>query len=199
MKAFIDEYLQAIMYTICGLLLILGSYNILINVNHFIFINKRVVVSEIDSGYKNYQNNILEIENNLLSFKGDKSSKLYAYLNNVLSLLKQDGLYRMMPGDEIGYESLYKLNTYFIETLINNGWTSQLKNALNNPQYDQMVNYLVNNANYMNNELLSNSNFQYELRKNNVRDALSDEYKYILNNYQAFSDLILDISRKMVN
>ena len=57
----------------------------------------------------------------------------------------------------------------------------------------------VNNANYMNNELLSNSNFQYELRKNNVRDALSDEYKYILNNYQAFSDLILDISRKMVN
>ena len=51
MKSFIREYQNVIIYTICGVLLVLGSYNILINVNHASYLSKKIMVSDIDNEY----------------------------------------------------------------------------------------------------------------------------------------------------
>lgn len=193
MKAFIDEYLNAIMYTICGILLILGSYNILINVNHLSFINKRVVVSDIDINYQKYKDNIVKIENNLSHYQGSRN-RLYNALTDTLKLLKKDGVYQLMPGDKLSYGDLYRLNNYYLDTIINTGWFERIKNNYDGSQ-NEMVNYLISNAKYLNDELLNNSNFQYEVKNNEIRNSLNAEYQFLLSNYEAFSSILLNISK----
>lgn len=197
MKAFLDDYLKTIMYTVCGILLVLGSYNILININHYSFINKKIVVSDLDNSYKSFKSNILEIEENLSSFQGDKSNILYVKTKNTLNVLKKDGVYQLLPGSTIGYKELYNLNMYYLDVVINTGWISNLKDVVNNSDYNEMVNHLVNDANYVHKELLNNSNFHYDVKNNPVRNGINDEYNFILSNYQSFSKIILNISKRL--
>ena len=55
MKVFLKEYTNMIMYTISGILIILGSFNILINYNHAAFINEKITVSELDQDYTSFK------------------------------------------------------------------------------------------------------------------------------------------------
>ena len=186
MKSFIDEYSKIIMYTICGLLLVLSSYNILININHASFINQKVVVRNIDYEYKTYVDNVLKIEDTLLNKQE---------FQNILPYLKNNGAYKLMPGDKVGYERLYELNNYFIDVIINDVWISNLKlnNKYNTSFNNEYVNNLISNANYINKELLNNSNFSYDVRNNEVRNTIDEYYRFILNNYKSFSSLILEL------
>ena len=192
MKYFIKEYIGVLMYTICGILIVLGSYNILINVNHFNYLNKRVVVSDIDNNYKKFKSNILKIEEQM-----EKSSNLSLKnkISTVLSFMKKNGIYDLLPGDKLSYIDLYNLNSYFVDTLINNGWISNLKliNEFNTKVNNKFINNLIFSSNYIDKELLNNSNFHYDVKNNDIRDEINEEYQLILNNYKEYSSLILEM------
>lgn len=186
MKAFLKEYLDIIIYTICGILIIFSSYNIIINIKHANYINNKVTVSDIDNNFKKFKDNVIKIEN----FAQDDKS-----LDIVLRLLKNDGIYKLLPGDKLGYTDLYHLNNYFIDSLINNGYISNLKinEKINNTIYEKYMNNLIYDANYITRELENNSNYQYDVFNNKIRDTIVEEYQMILKNYLDFSYIILEM------
>ena len=188
MKSFLKEYVGVFMYTICGILIILGSYNIIININHARFLNKKVVVSDIDNNYKDFKENILDIEKCINSSKNKTS---ISKISNNLSLLKNGGIYIVMPNTELNYIDLYNLNTYFLDTLINDGWLVNLRET--KEIYKKNIQMMIDFANYINKELLNNSNFHYDVKNNEIRSSINEEYKMILNNYKEYSSLLLGI------
>ncbi len=196
MKRFLEEYCSYFIYGICILLLSLSLYNIVINYKHANSLNERIVVMDSLNVYKEFKNNVLSIENNV---NNNHDSKLYGSLSKILELLKKDGAFRLFPKDKLAYQDLYKLNNYFLE-IINNGWIYNLSEIekYSGDNYNEFVNTLINNANYVDKELLNNSNYAYSFNKN-IRDEMDEVYKYILNNYEKFSYIILKISNEMGN
>ena len=194
MKKFIEDYYNFFIYGICIILFTLSIYNIIINVKHANFLNEKIIVTDSFSDYNEFKNNVLLIENNLAK---NHNSNLYRPLNKLLILLKKDGVFRLFPKDKLAYSDLYNLNNYFIE-IINDGWFSNISEIkdVDTNYYNEYVDMLVINANYVSKELLNNSNYAYSFN-NSIRDNMDEEYKYILSNYQKFSYLILEISNKM--
>ena len=92
---------------------------------------------------------------------------------------------------------MYNINNYFLD-VINDGWILNIDGIkeLNTDYYNEFVDMLVINANYISKELLNNSNYAYNFN-DSIRDNLDEEYKYIINNYQKFSYLLLEISNKI--
>lgn len=187
MKKILDEYKEIILYTICGVLIILSSYTIIINFNHARYLNKTVNISELDTNLKKYKDNVLKIEE--LSNNTNNN-----YLKRLVYLLKTDGLYKKIPGDKLKYEDLYSLNNYFLDTIINEGYVSNIKiNIEFIDIYDEYVNNLIFNANYVGREIENNSNYQYDVLNNEIRDVIIEEYNMIVNNYKDFSYIILEM------
>lgn len=186
MKSLFKKNIDVLFYTICGVLLVLGSYNILININHASYLNKRVIVSDKDANYKIYKENVLKIEEQL---QGKNNSKL----DSALSLMKKSDAYRLMPGEKLSYEKLYHLNNYFVDVLINEGWVGNLKldNTYNNKDNNNYMSILIDNCNYVNKELLNNSNYHYDVKNNEIRNTIDEEYQMIMDNYKNYANLIL--------
>ena len=196
MKNRFKEYCDYIVYGICILLLSLSVYNLVINYKHANSLDEKIVVIDSSNVYNNFKNNILLIENNL---NNNRDSKLYNSLFAIVELLKKDGAFRLFPKDKLAYSDLYKLNNYFFE-IIDEGWIPNLHEIekSNGDYYNEFVNTLVINANYVDKELLNNSNYSYSFN-NNIRNNIDEIYKYILNNYEKFSYIIFKISSEMGN
>ena len=193
MRAFLEEYIDIVVYAFCGLILALGSYNIIINVNHSKYINQKIVVRDVDSNFKEYKDNLslIEIEKNKVD-----DYKMVNDINKLLDLMKSDGAYRLFPKDNLSVIDLYNLNNYFIDTIINDGWTTIFKKYSDNKVSDDLIKSLINNYEYINKELLNNSNYSFNL-KNDLRDEMQEKYNGILNNYCLFSRLILNMVKEM--
>ena len=187
MKKILDEYLEIVIYTICGIILIFSSYLIIINIKHATYIDRIVSVSMMDNDLLTYKENVIKLESNLESNKNIS-------LNKVLMLLKNDGLYKKMPGDKLNYQDLYSLNNYFIDVIINEGYFSNLKiNENISDIYDKYVSVLIYNSKYINRELENNSNFHYDVLNNEIRDSMNEVYQMILHNYKEFSYILLEM------
>ena len=191
MKNKLEEYHSFFIYSICILLFIISIYSIIINFKHARFLNEKVVVSDSSNNYNEFKNNIVLIENNLSIYK---NSRLYNPLNQIVTLLKKDGVFRLFPSDKLSFSDLYNLNNYF-KNVIDDGWFANI-NDLDIDYYNEYIDLLINNANYIDKELLNNSNYSYNLDYS-IRNNINEEYKYILNNYNKLSFLILEISNKM--
>ena len=187
MKKILDEYLEIVIYTICGIILVFSSYLIIINIKHATYIDQIVSVSIMDDDLLTYKENIIKLESNL-------ESNNNIFLNKVLMLLKNDGLYKKIPGDKLNYQDLYSLNNYFIDVIINEGYFSNLKiNENISDIYDKYVSMLIYNSKYINRELENNSNFHYDVLNNEIRDSINEVYQMILHNYKEFSYILLEM------
>ncbi len=189
MKTFSKKYLDFIIYTICGLLFVISSYNIIINIHHYRHLNKTVTVSDIDKNYNDFKDNVLKIETKIAKIS---KNGMYSDFSFVLNKLKSDGLYRLMPSQKLHFTDLYQLNNYFVDTLINEGWIKRLKNDSGNSYYDEFMETLINNSNYVKKELLNNCNFSYDMR-NDIRSTINEEYQFIVNNYKVYSFIVLSM------
>ena len=49
------------------------------------------------------------------------------YFEQVLNVLKKDGVFRLIPRTRLSYKDLYRLNDYFVEELINKREVNQKK------------------------------------------------------------------------
>lgn len=187
MKKILDEYLEIVIYTICGIILIFSSYLIIINIKHATYIDRIVSVSMMDNDLLTYKENVIKLESNL-----ERNNNIS--LNKVLMLLKNDGLYKKIPGDKLNYQDLYSLNNYFIDVIINEGYFSNLKiNENISDIYDKYVSMLIYNSKYINRELENNSNFHYDVLNNEIRDSINEVYQMILHNYKEFSYILLEM------
>ena len=187
MKSFLNNYRNVLMSVISGILLILGSYTLIINLNHASYLDQKVIVRDEDSSFRKFKENVLKLENKI-------NEENDSFLQVTVSLLKKSGIYKLLPGDKLGYRDLFELNNYFIEELFNNSWVSNLKQNNNfNSKYDvDYMNILIKNANYLNKELLNNSNYHYDVKNNDIRDVIVEEYLYILDNYYNYTVFILN-------
>ena len=96
----------------------------------------------------------------------------------------------MIPNTKIGYRDLYNLNEYFIEELINNGWVSNIRKHDISNKYQDEVDFIINNSNYINSVFVNNGLLLYD---DNNSHKIVDDYHLILNNYTMYSSIILNI------
>ena len=184
MKKIFNSYVDIIFYTICGVLVILSSYLILVNINHYVFIDKEVLVSSSDSDLEKLKENINKLE------EIDNEN-----IKSVIMHLKKDGAYKLLPGDKLSYIDLYNLNLYFLDTVINECWVRKLAllDEYNTNYNNEFIDNLIINAKHLDKELLNNSNYHYNYNNNTI-DEINEEYHLILNNYNKFSVFLLEIS-----
>ena len=194
MKDFIGEYFKMIMYTIFGLLLIIASYSIILNIYHMKSLSLDAFVSEIDTSYSNLKNNINRIDNILDNYQEDDDNTLYLTINYVITSLKNDGVFRLMPNSKISYQELYSLNDYFMEILINNCWVAHLKPINKDSSLEEIVKLLITDTNYMRTRLVNNS---LTLSETIGNDLINNDYQFILKNYEKFSYVVLEISKNL--
>ena len=192
MKTIFSEKIKIVIYIILGFLLIVSSYLIILNINHYKSLSSTTIVSEIDNDYAKFKNNVNLIEKTINSKNG--GDKLSLSLSKVLNSLKNDGVYRLIPKTKLTYRNLYELNDYFMEELINNGWISNIKSFKDSSEYEDTIMMLVNNSKYLNSVFTSNSLILYD---SNLDNKIEDNYRFILSNYLIYSNIILDISNKL--
>lgn len=185
MKTIFSDYLKIVIYFITGILLIISSYTIIINIKHYQSLSSIVVVSEIDNDYIKFKENVGLIE---------KSKGLNARLASALEIMKQDGVYRLIPNTKLSYNDLYKLNDYFIEELINNGWLSNIMELNESKKYQDMITILIKNSKYLNSVFTNNSLTMYD---SSLDIKIEDNYHFILSNYLMYSNVILNICNEV--
>ena len=108
--------------------------------------------------------------------------------------MKQDGVYRLIPNTKLSYNDLYKLNDYFIEELINNGWLSNIMELNESKKYQDMITILIKNSKYLNSVFTNNSLTMYD---SGLDIKIEDNYHFILSNYLMYSNVILNICNEV--
>ena len=183
------KYIKIIMYALFGILLVISSYLIILNINHFNSLSTKTIVSEADNDYVKYKENIKIIEEFINNHK-DLENKTYLTLSKVLDSLKRDGVYRLIPKTKLTNKNLYELNDYFMEELINNSWVSNLKSFDINDKYHDTIMLLVNNSNYLNSIFTNSSIMLYDGKLDN---KIENNYHFLLSNYLMYSKVVLNL------
>ena len=189
MKGVLNNYLKAIMYTFFGILLAVSTYIIIFNIHNYLGLSSSVKVSEIDSDYSKYKDNVNLIEEKIKNHH-EIDDKLYLALSKVVNNLKKNGVFRLVPNTELKYQDLYELNDYFLEELINNGWIHNLKELDVSKKYQDTITILTKNSIYLESVFANNSLILYD---DGLDNKVEDDYHYILNNYLMYSNVILHI------
>lgn len=221
MKKEIKEFIKILTNVFSAIILCVGFYNIFVNLFHQSYIDERIVISNLDKDYVGYKNNLLRIEDNLKKYKSIATkdydivtmNKLYGSTKSCLNILKnENSIYGINENDKLTPYRVYQLNANFSNETINYCWImgmSFINLEKHNykgyfkevfPNYDKMVNILIENASYIDADLLDNSSYHYSTRstKDTVRNELLEQYKMVLYNYKNFSDIILEISEFLV-
>ena len=186
MKRVNDEYYKVILYTIIGLILVISFYIIIINIHHYKALSYNVTVTDADIDYKNYKKNIIDIEDSLKKYRNND-------LSNTLAILKNGGVFRLIPNSKLTYRDLYELNNYFINDIINNCWVQKLKELNKSEENSKIMEMLINNSKYLNNHFLDNGLSLYDSFN---ESKIQDDYYLILQNYLAFSNIVLSMSKR---
>ena len=186
MKTHFDEYLK---YTIFGILFSMSIYLIVLNIHHSNSLKNIVNVSDIDSDYIKYKNNVSLIEKELNNYSV-KDDKLYLSLIKILNTMKNGGVFRLVPKTKLNYTELYDINDYFMEELINNGWVLNMHDIDISLKYQDIVSMLSSNSKYLNSIFTNNSLILYDDALNN---QIEDNYHFIINNYLMYSNIILSM------
>ena len=221
MKKEVKEFVKLLTNVFSAIILCIGFYNIFINLFHQSYINERIIVSNLDGDYVEYKDNLLRIEDNLKKYKSIATKdynvvtmdKLYSSTKSCLNTLKnENGVAGINENDKLTPYKIYQLNDNFTYKTINHCWImgmSFINLKEHNyqgyfkevfPNYDKMVDILIENTNYVRDDLLDNSSYHYSplSTKNTVRNELLEQYKMVLYNYKNFSDIILEISEFLV-
>lgn len=197
------------------LLILLFSFTffcLLTNFLHQREISKSVLINKDNSLYQEYQDVIMTLEDNASNYKNNSydlktNDSLKAALKSCISLLKDKrGIYNSV-GKLKAYD-VYEKNSFFENEIVNKCWKDNMnfvregnyKGFLHNfPMYDDYVNKMIIDSNYVKYELLNNSSIHYNTLNIDVRDNLQSEYEMVQNNYLSFSKIILDMSNYLVN
>ena len=191
MKSLIGEYYKVVLYTIFGLMIVMSSYCIILNIHHYNAISSEVTVSDIDTDYKEYINNINKIEDKVSKLS---NSELARNIKSTVEVMKKSGVFRLIPKTKLGYNDLYDLNDYFIERLINDCWIRYFNMTKLGSSHNDIANMLISNANYINSHLTDNSLTLYDSKDDS---KIIDDYHFIVRNYVMYSNIILDLCNSL--
>ena len=191
MKSLIGEYYKVVLYTIFGLMIVMSSYCIILNIHHYNAISSEVTVSDIDTDYKEYINNINKIEDKVSKLA---DSELLRNIKSTVEVMKKSGVFRLIPKTKLSYHDLYDLNDYFIERLINDCWVRYFNMTKLGSSHNDIANMLISNANYINSHLTDNSLTLYDSKDDS---KIIDDYHFIVRNYVMYSNIILDLCNSL--
>ena len=191
MKSLIGEYYKVVLYTIFGLMIVMSSYCIILNIHHYNAISSEVTVSDIDTDYKEYINNINKIEDKVSKLS---NSELARNIKSTVEVMKKSGVFRLIPKTKLSYHDLYDLNDYFIERLINDCWVRYFNMTKLGSSHNDIANMLISNANYINSHLTDNSLTLYDSKDDS---KIIDDYHFIVRNYVMYSNIILDLCNSL--
>ena len=152
-----------------------------------------VSLLEIDNDYSIYKKNVNLIEKYLEEHQF-KDNKMYLSLSKVLNGMKSNGVYRLIPKTKLNNKDLYELNNYFIEELINNGWISTIKEYEVSNNYQDTIDLIINNSNYLDQILINNGLVLYD---SSLDNKIEDNYHFLLSNYMMYSKVILNICNEL--
>lgn len=183
MKSIFSEYFKIIVYTIFGLILVLSSYMIIINIHHYEALSSKITVSELDVDYAKYKKQVNDIS---------EIVKVNSSFSDTLKVLKNGGVFRLMPKTELSYSDLYELNNYFINNIVDDCWVSKLKKINKNTFNEEKMEIIINNAKYLNREFINNG---LVLSDNRGEKIIKDDYYMILKNYAVFTDIVINMSK----
>jgi hypothetical protein len=187
------KYIKILVYLLFGVLLVISSYIIIINVKHYNSLTTNTVVSEADNDYLKYKENVNEIED-FVNNHNSLDNKVYLSLSKAVDTLKRSGVYRLIPKMKLTVKDLYELNDYFMEDLINNNWVSNLISLDISNKYNETVMLLANNSKYLNSIFVNNSLILYDSKLDN---KIEDNYHFILSNYLTYSKVLLNICNEL--
>lgn len=202
MKKSVKEYLKGVIYLLASLLIIITSYNIIINIFHMKTINSNVLINNYYDEYYQYKSNVNDIVNLLNNNSKKSNNVLYRSLIVCLNSLKKDKMYNYSFNQTLNNLDLYEINEDFINNIIDNSWYSNLNvidwDSIKLSEYkkeiDHTMSLLIFNSQYLKNELRYNDNYHYSL-SSNYNDELDNHYKMILNNYNQYTKIILELSK----
>ena len=177
----VNDGLKVIIYIVFGLIFIISTYLIIINVHHYKALSYKITVSEADNNYKSFKDNVNNIESKLNNYLDNKK---ITPLKKTLNVLKDGGVFRLIPNSKITYDDLYQLNDYFMNNVINNLWVTDLK------KINDIISFLVNNSEYLNSHFLDNGLTLYDSYSENT---ILNDYEMILKNFLSFSKVILSM------
>lgn len=217
MKEFLKGYIKIISYTVIGLVFMISSFYLFINYFHSKEISEGIYVTNLDTKYTEYKSNLLEISNNLNSYKArstnnknDKLNSLYSKLLTCNGVMVDEGTLATLKTERVlGYYDLYQLGSKFQSSLLNICWAIQLSYVTeeDNPNLGDlklMGPYIQNSMNLINNQvsnalnsLQANSSYHYstEITSLTIRHELGVDYDMIAGSYVDFSKIILELSR----
>lgn len=222
MKEPLTKTLKVVVTCLTVALFVLGIYYTIINILHASYLKETHTINELDENYVSFQENLSKIETNLKKYKyaNDKFAynkktlgELSEGINKCLySLKSNDGLAQYKIDDKVGYQELAKLNNYFLNNIVNECWILSLGFITLNPDsykgylnesftsYNRLVNLLVDNADYLNEEFNNNSSYHYSNDYFQIRvfDEINRKYTMVTRNYQELSNIILEISNYLV-
>ena len=216
MKKYIKDYLKIIAVSITGMIFVLTSFYLVMNYYHSEELKQQIYVSDTDIKLVTYKNTLKEIQENITSFRNKKNTDLdYDAMYNSLSTC-----YGVMTGPEVLYSietnryyssnEIYKLGGNFQSQELNICWAlhlSSIKEENKMKKFKEVEPFISNEVDTISKktrnameEILNNSSYFYTTKITSVtiRNYLTSDYSMIVDSYQEFANIILNLS-KMIN
>ncbi len=223
MRKIIDESTSVIFGFVSGIAFFLGAYLLLSNLFHYNYLQSESLFTKENTYYREYVSNVENINKNVDNYKYDASKfkdpieVVNTYRDRIGScynkLTEKDSLYNQQDNVFLRDYDLYKYNEFFVNELVNECWVKNLADFYYNGKdyegsykynfvyYNDKINNLVNEANYLKKELVSNYTMRYinDGSKMTSRDEAFEHLNLVNSLYDEFSKTIYQASLYLVD
>ncbi len=220
MKAFLQEYLKIIAYTLLGIVFAYASFYMFLNLYHFEEISEVHTLDLVNSQtHKDIQTGINQINGNINydinNYTGNLDKQLLLGLQGRLRLCAQDlgsddyfefvskGSYTIMDSQEIINIYNSKVANSCIVLQITDFFAQYNEQLQTLPEFDVLYDFsqietkqLVNSMNYIENSLKNNSSYYFnsETATNTTFNQVTESISSIMFNYNRAVEYVIEIS-----
>ena len=209
MKNFIKEYLNIIAFAITGFVFVLTSFYLVINYYHSDELKNYIYISENDSRLLKYRETMDKIKTNLNNYKRTnyKYEKIYQNLSTCYNVMTDKELYYNIETNRFYTPNdIYRLGGKYQSKITNICWALHLSSINNSDNPTDIVSvapFVEKSVNSTNKkltnalmEIQNNSSYFFttQVTSSTVRDYLKSDYDMIVDSYQEFADVILNLS-----
>lgn len=219
MKKVLLEYANVFAYTITGLVFGLSFFLLFINFYHMQELAETVDVSSYnDTNKATVESKIETIRNNISVYNQSTytgSLNIYGLntvqlkLQDCLEILESEDMMKYFELDEIGINDSYNFTLDFKNKILNDCLVMQVKSMFNTDTVAMLPNFniikpyvelnldtLLDSTNYVQSNIENSDHYYFstETNKANFFNLVDDSYSDVMNSYQNYLDLLVEIS-----
>ena len=212
MKEFIKEYLNIIAGAIIGFVFVLTSFYLVMNYYHYTELDKSIYIDNNDMRLNEYKETVNKIKNNLDTYSNtrkdnNKYENIYQNLSTCYNVMTAKDLYYKIETNRY-YKpyDLYLLGGKFQSDVLNICWALHLSSIGEEsypkevrryaPLVKNNVKTIIRKTSDAMDELQNNSSYFFttKITSATVRNYLTSDYETIVNSYQEFANIVLNLS-----